>query len=154
LIESASLVVWKWAMALNGTGVAAAAAAVPDPPPPPPPEAAVPVAAGLDVPLSDVVALDPVLAAVLALERTDALEPAVDPLESAEVEPTPAVEADAVVLFVLSADVDAPALETPEVADGVSMEFPELAAPPEPAPDDDPAVFEAVSPAVPLVVDD
>ena len=118
-----------------------------DPPPPPPP-----VDVDRDVPLADVVALDDVPVLVLAVASTPDVVPDVDDVDNAELEFTgDAAEVD-VVLPDDNAEVDEAADETPlDEADGVSSD--ELAPPPpDPAPDDDPAVADAVAPTVPVVV--
>jgi hypothetical protein len=149
LIESASLVGTKCANALNGTGVCSAELLLVllDPPPPPP----LPVDVGRDVPLVDVVALDDVPVLVLVVESTVELVPVVDEEDNAELEFTgDAADVD-VVLPEANADVDDDAEETPLDDVGVSSDA--LAPPPpDPAPDDDPAVLEACAPTVPVVV--
>jgi hypothetical protein len=101
------------------------------------------------VPPRDVVALEEMLVVVLVLDSTVALELAVDDGESAEV----GLNIDAVVLWFreASAEVAAAGDDTADdAADAVSSAFPPLADPPAPAPDDDPAVFDAAGvPAAP-----
>jgi hypothetical protein len=106
------------------------------------------------VPLSDVVALDEMFVEVLAVESVVAVVLLIDAVESAEVEFT--LDAFVVVLGVLDviAVVGALPEETPAVWLADSRLVPEEPAPPEPAPEDDPAVFEAVAPDVGLVCDD
>ena len=91
--------------------------------------------AGRDVPFTDVVELEDVPVLVLVFDNT--------------VEDGVSVDA----WFVLSAveftlaedtaDVDDAGAESVVLVDAVNSPFPELAAPPAPAPDDDPAVFDA-----------
>jgi hypothetical protein len=151
LIESASLVGTKCANALNGTGVWSELLLVLLDPPPPPPLDELPVDVGRDVPLTDVVALDDVLVFELVVESTVAVVPVVDEVDSAELEFTgDAADVD-VVLPEDNADVVDDADETPLDDVGVNSDVlaaPELA----PAPDDDPAVFDAVAGTVPVVV--
>jgi hypothetical protein len=152
LIERDSLVGTNRVNALNGTGVANEGLLVelPDPPPPPPLEE-LPDEVPRDVPLSDVVALDEVPVLVLVLDSTVELVPDVEDDESAELEFTLDAAEVVPVLPGDSADVDADADETPFVCDAVSFE--ELGPPePCPAPEDDPAEFDAVAATVPVVV--
>jgi hypothetical protein len=152
LIERLSLVGIKCANALNGTGVWSdeLLLVLLDPPPPPPLDE-LPVEVGRDVPLTDVVALDDVAVLVLVVESTDEVVPVVDAEDNAELEFTgDAADAD-VVLPDDNADVVDDAEETPLEEVGVKSEV--LAAPePAPAPDDDPAEFDAVGGTVPAVV--
>jgi hypothetical protein len=145
LIESASLDGTKCVNALNGTGVAREGLLLelPDPPPPPLDELE------REVPLSDVVALDEVPVLVLMLEST--VEPAAEDDESAELELALEIEGVELILPGDSADVEAVADETPFVVDGVSRELLEPFEP-DPAPDDEPAVLDAVAATVPVVV--
>jgi hypothetical protein len=136
LTESASLDVSKWVNALSGTGVETVEFVVLLPPDD---DAVVPVDAGREVPLTEVVALAEIPVLVLALAR---IVPVVEDGESAELEFTfSAVE---VVLTPAedSADVEEAG---PELEDVVSSAFPELAAAPDPAPDDEPALLEATA---------
>jgi len=97
------------------------------------------VDAARDVPLTEVVALEEIPVLVLALLRTVFVA---DDGESAELEFTfSAVE---VVLTPAddSADVEEAGLVLEDV---VSSAFPELAAAPDPAPDDDPALLDATA---------
>jgi hypothetical protein len=139
----------------------------PEPPPPPlpPPEELLLLAPVLDepvvldrvVPLCEVFALDDVLVVVLVFVSTE--DCAVELVErSAEVDETFAVAVVVPELLDDSADVDADPDpdpdpdpdDTPLVALGVSS--PLVAAElPAPAPDDDPAVFEACAATVPVV---
>jgi hypothetical protein len=76
--------------------------------------------------------------------------------------PLEAVESDEVWLtfndtFVVpeaSADVDDAGVEMPLVEDALNSAFPELADAPDPAPDDDPAVFDATAVGAVLIDDD
>jgi len=141
----------KCANALNGTGVCSAELLlVLDPPPPPPPDE-LPVDVDLDVPLTEVVALDDVPVVVLVVDSTEEVVPVVDAVDSAELEFT-GDAADVDVVFPdESADVEDDAEDTPAFDDdGVSNDV--LAPPPpDPAPEDDPAVLDAVAPTVPDV---
>ena len=122
-----------------------------DPPPPPPPDE-LPVDVDRDVPLTDVVALDDVPVLVLVVASTPEVVPDVDAVDNAELEFT-GDAADVDVVFPEdNADVDEAAEETPlDDEEGVSSDV--LAPPPpDPAPDDDPAVLDAVGPTVPVVV--
>ncbi len=156
LMERASLRFSKWVNALSGTGVGAAGvlALLDPPPPPPPPDDDEDEVDAREVPLSEVVALDEVVPLVLALLSTVEVEFAVDEEDNADVESTLAVAGFELVVLFVTAVVPAPAVETPEVAVGVSSEFPGDGALPDPAPEDDPAVFEEVDPDVALVDDD
>jgi hypothetical protein len=159
LIDSDSLCVWKCANALSGTGFDAPLLLLlpPDPPEPPPPPVPLllepvledPVVLERVVPLCDVFALDDVLVVVLVLVSTE--DCAVELVDcSAEVDET--LDVSDVELEVLedSADVEAAADETPLVA--LAVNSPLLAAVlPAPAPEDDPAVFEACAATVPVV---
>jgi hypothetical protein len=137
--------------ALNGTGVASEALAVELPELPLPPDE-LPDEVPRDVPLSDVVALDEVPVPVLVLESTVELVPDVDDVESAEVEFTLDAPDVIAVLPADNADVEADTEETPLFSDDDSNDAVEavVAAP---APDDEPAVFDAVAGTVPVVVD-
>ena len=133
----------------------------PEPPPEPPepveddPGAVVEPEPERVVPLAAVLALDEVPVEVLELERTVELPELLDEVESAELEF--AAELPGVVRPRFpdeSAEVDDDAAETPLVEDAESMALPGLGALPEPAPEDEPAVLEAVEPLVELVCDD
>lgn len=106
------------------------------------------------VPPKDVVALEETLLEVLALDRTVALLAAVEDGERAEVEAT--LEAADVVLTLLdaSAEVVEAGAETPAVEEGDKSALPGEAATPDPAPDDDPAVVDAVAADELLVEED
>jgi hypothetical protein len=147
LIESDSLDGTKCVNVLNGTGVAREGLLLelPDPPPPPLEELE------REVPLSDVVALDEVPVDVLVLESTVELVPAVEAVESAELEFTLEIAGVELVLPEDRAQVEAVAGETPFVVDGVSRELLERFEP-APAPDDEPPVLDAVAATVPDVV--
>jgi hypothetical protein len=149
LTESDSLLGMNLVNALNGTGVAKEGLLVELP------ELLLPEElfdeVPRDVPLSDVVALDEVPVLVLVLESSVELVPEVDDEESAELEFTlEAADVD-VVLPADNADVEAVADETPLFSDADSKDAVEavVAAP---APDDEPAVFDAVTGTVPVVV--
>ena len=141
-MESASLCVSKWVKALSGTGLDDEV--LWDPPPPPPDEelAAALVFVGRVVPFSDVVALEEVPVLALALDRTVEFELAAEDGDSAEVW---LIFNEELVVPDDSADVDDAGAESAALEDAVSSAFPELAAAPEPAPDDDPAVFDAMA---------
>ena len=138
--------------ALSGTGVEAAAALVelPLPPPPPPPEEPVPVDVERVVPLAEVVCPDDVPVLVLVFVNTVELVPAVESFESCELEFT-VVVADALVVLPDKAEVVELADETPLVGVDVNKDLLD-AADPEPAPEDEPAVLEAVAGTVPAVL--
>jgi hypothetical protein len=113
------------------------------------------------VPPSDVLALEEIPVEVLALARTVEVPAAPDAEvevagASAEVELAgAAAAADVVVrLAAVSAEVEDAGAATPAVEEGVNSALPALGAPPVPAPEEDPAVFEAVWVAVPLLSDD
>lgn len=150
-MESASLCVLKCVMALKGTGVWTRDVLVPlDPPELEEPEVVV-----REVPLKDVVALEEMLVEVLVLDRTVALVLAVEDGDSAEVELTFAERAEVKpMLFGDSADVDDVADPTPAVDEGANIALPVEGATPDPAPDDEPAVFDAVALEVLLVEED
>ena len=141
-MESASLCVWKRVRALNGTGVGTVVEA-----------AAVPPPAGLGevdrvVPFNDVFALEETLPVAPALVRTFVVEVAVEDDDSAEVAVTGA-KADVVLLLletsVDTADVEAAGSDEFAPVDGVSSAFPDDGAAPVPAPEDEPAVFDAAA---------
>jgi hypothetical protein len=142
-MESDSLCVLKCVTALRGTGVWTRDVLV-----------LVLAVAGREVPLKDVVALEEMLVEVLAPDRTLVLALAVEDGERAEVEVT--FETAVVVLTLLedSADVDDTAEPTPAVEEAVNMALPADGATPDPAPDDEPAVFDAVALDVLLVEED
>jgi hypothetical protein len=149
LIESDSLVGTKCVNALSGTGIGNVVLLLLelDPPPPPPPDDAV-----VDervVPLAEVFALEDVPVLLLVLVNTFVFVALFAEVESAEPELTLAV-ADVVFVFPLDS-ADVAALDgTPLLCEGVSCELlDELL--PCPAPDDEPAVFEAVIGVVPDV---
>lgn len=137
-------------------GVGKDAAAPPPPPPPPPdPLAAEPIEPGREVPLRDVVALEEILLEVLVLDRTVELEAAVALGDNAEVELT-AVEdpSAALTLLALSGEVEEAALEIPPELDVLNKAFPDDAAAPDPAPDEEPAVLAAADEDELLVAED
>ena len=119
-------------------------------PPPEPDAVAALEAAGRDVPLTDVVALEDTPVFALALDITFELAFPFEAVESAEVWPafneTFGVPAE-------SADVD-DAGEIALVELVLNSAFPELADAPDPAPDDDPAVFDAIAVGAVLIDDD
>jgi hypothetical protein len=139
--------------ALSGTGVDNAALLVVLLPPPPPPPLLdeLPVDVDRDVPAVEVVALDDVPVLVLVLDSTVEFVPAVELVDSAELEFTlPAADVTPVFPDDSAEVVDA-VEDTPLFSDDVSFDVvaaPELA----PAPDDDPAVFDAPAATVPVVV--
>jgi hypothetical protein len=152
-MDSDSLCVLKCVIALNGTGVCTRV---------------VPVLVLLDppaleelevllreVPLKDVFALEEMLVEVLALDKTVAFVAAVEDGDSAEVDVTLLDRAEVEpMLFGDSADEDDAEDPTPAVEEGVNMAFPVEGATPDPAPDDEPAVFDAVAFEVLLVEED
>jgi hypothetical protein len=149
LIDSASLVVSKCVNALNGTGVDTL---VVDPPCADAAVAELVVEAGRDVPFNDVVALDEVPVPVLVFPSTVEFELAVAVGESAEVW----VLFNAVVLTLPpeNADVDAAGCVLVVLVAAVKSAFPELAAAPDPAPDDEPAVLDAMAVGAVLIDED
>lgn len=157
-MESASLCVWKCVMALSGTGVCTRvefALALPDPPPPEDPEVLVFPDPVREVPLNDVVALEEMPVEVLVLDKTVAFVVAVLDGDSAELEVALDDAADvAPALVEESADVEDTPEPTPLVEEAVNMALPVEGVTPDPAPEDDPAVFEAVALEVLLVEED
>lgn len=151
MIESDSLDGTKCVNALNGTGVDSAELLLALLDPPPLLEEPLVDVLERDVPLSDVVALDDVPVLVLMLESVVGVVPAVEAVDSAEVEFALVVPGVELVLPEDSAEVVDAADETPLVVDAVSRELlaPVAAAP---APDEEPAVFDAVAATVPVVV--
>ena len=142
-------------MALSGMGVGKTTLPALAPAPPPPPEepgAGVVDEPARDVPPTAVLALEEM--PVVVLVSTFALEPAVEPADSAELVVT--VEApDAVLrLPAASADVEEAGEETPFVAEGVNKALPAEAAPPAPAPEEEPAVFDDEAEDDALVAED
>ena len=81
----------------------------------------------------------------LAVDRTVAFELALEEGESADVWLTFIAVVAALVLAEDSADVDDAGAERAALEDAVSKAFPELAAAADPAPDDDPALFDAIA---------
>jgi hypothetical protein len=135
--------------ALSGTGVEAdvlCAALPPDDDP-----VAVLDAAGRDVPLTDVVALEDTPVLVLALDITFELA---FPFEAAESDEVWLTFNDTFVVPEVNADVDDAADEIPPLDVALNRAFPELADAPDPAPADDPAVFEATAVGAVLTDDD
>jgi hypothetical protein len=148
LIESDSLVGTKCANALSGTGVDSMV--LPLLLDPPPDELLVELERV--VPPADVFALAAAPALELVPDSTVVLVPDVEFEDSAEVEFTLVVAAMVRVLPADSAEAEPAAEETPLACDAVSNDA-VAAPPPVPAPDDDPAVFDAVAATVPAVVD-
>jgi len=109
-----------------------------------------------EVTLNDVVALEEMLVEVLVLDKTVAFVLAVEDGDSAEVEVTFDAAADVVPVLLLEdrADVDDVADPTPVVEEAVNIALPVEGVAPEPAPDDEPAVFDAVASDVLLVEED
>jgi hypothetical protein len=139
LTESGSLRLSKWLIALSGTGVETSELLVLLPPPPP--EAALEDAERV-VPLAEVFALEEMLLEELVFVSTVEFARAVEAGESAEVELT-LDRADVVlVLAGASGEVEYAEGETPVLNDGVNSALPGEAAAPEPAPDEEPAVFD------------
>jgi hypothetical protein len=131
--------------ALNGTGVWTTLLLVvlPDEPPPDAPLfVLLPVADEREVPASDVVALEEMLLDVLALDRTVELLEAADDGESADVVLTLEVADVVGTLLEARADVEAAEVETPTVEDAAKSALPGDAVTPDPAPDEEPAVFD------------
>jgi hypothetical protein len=148
-------------MALRGTGVWTSVAPVEPEPPPPPPELEEPALAELvddvrEVPLKDVVALEEMPVEVLVLDKTVAVVLDVEDGDSAEVELLALLETDEVkpMLFGDSADVEDAVDPTPTVEEAVSIALPLEAVTPAPAPDEEPAVLDAVALEVLLVEED
>jgi hypothetical protein len=107
-----------------------------------------------EVPLTEVVALEEMLLVVLVFESTVALVLALEDGDSAEVEAT-LEAADVVLTFAeANAEVDDAGDETPAVEDGVSSALPGDGVAPAPAPDDEPAVFDAIAEEELLVKED
>lgn len=99
--------------------------------------------AGREVPLTDVVALEETPVLVLVLDNTVALELDVEEGESADVELT--LDAFDAVLALPEASADVDDADGMAVEDAVSSAFPELEDAPAPAPEDEPAVFDAMA---------
>lgn len=118
------------------------------------PSAALAVVDDREVPASEVVALEDTPVELLAVDSTVAVELALEP-DSAEVVLAGATDAanGVVTLLDARAEVEDERAATPAVEDGVNNALPLAGAAPDPAPEDDPAVFEAV-PANELLVDD
>lgn len=117
--------------------------------PPLDPVEAEPVAAGVVeatrvVPLAEVFALDEMVLLLLAVDNAVAMEAVFDVAESAEVEVTALAPVVLLVLLELIADVEAAEAITPAVVVGVRRALPAVADDPEPAPEEEPAVLEAL----------
>jgi hypothetical protein len=141
--------------ALSGTGMESVGLPVLEPPPEPPPEPDEALTAGRVVPLREVFALEEMPVEVLVLDKTVLLELVVEAGDSAELDLT--VDAfNAVLCFAeASAEVeDAGDDETPVTEVGDSSAVPDDAEPPAPAPEDDPAVFEAMAAGAVLIEED
>ena len=95
-----------------------------------------------EVPLSDVFALEEVAVDVLALVSTVGVVAAVEALDSADVDVTAEAPDVTLVLADTRAEVDDAGDDTPAVDDAVSSALPVVGAAPDPAPEDDPAVFD------------
>jgi hypothetical protein len=106
------------------------------------------------VPESDVVALEDIAVDVLAAVRTFAFEPAVELGESADVEAT--LETGGVVLTLpgAKAEVVDGEVDTPTVVEGVKSALPGEGVAPDPAPDEEPAVFDVTAADELLVKED
>ena len=149
MIESASLEAWKCVKALRGTGVATV---VDDVLLELPPAVVVPEPERV-VPPWEVFVLDETPVEVEVLERTLLVLPVVLEVESAEPELT-VVRAELVDwLLDESAELVVEAELTPLVVEAVKVELPELAAVPEPAPDEEPAVADGVVATLPVCED-
>ena len=153
-MERASFLVTKWVNALSGTGVGWADVTPFELPPPPDPPAAV-VDARV-VPLTEVFALEEMAVELAALDNTVELELTLDRADSADVEFTFDVANAVPILPAVSVELVLGGAERPVVEEAVSRPVPVDAAAPEPAPEDDPAVFDAdaVDEDAPLVDDD
>src|SRR5262249_6423421 len=150
--ESDSLSVWKCAKALSGTGVCVGTAAAPALA-----TAALPPATGAccvgcefgrDVP-SGVVTPEAALLEALAVVRMVLLEDADAAAASAAA--ALALEVASVVwtMLVFSGEVVATAGEPPDAEEGVSRALPVTGAAPDPAAEDEPAVFDTGAPPAP-----
>ena len=138
MIDNASLETSKCVKVLSGTGVEIAVFA-PEPPDEDPDGGL--KDAWRDVPFTDVVAFEEMPVLVLALDRTDGVE---EPDESAELELT--LRADVAFAFTDdNAEVEDAGLDRLALLDADSSAFPPEALAPEPAPDDEPAVFDATA---------
>ena len=138
-MERGSLCLRRVVKALSGTGVERAPTLPAfDEPPPELPDADARV-----VPASEVLALEEILDVVLVLERTVCVEVEVEEGASADVDAALGMAAVAVLMFPEArAEVDEAGVETPVVEEGVKRELPAEAAAPDPAPEDEPAVFD------------
>ena len=95
------------------------------------------------VPVVEVLALDEILPVVLAVESTVVLAPVVEAGDSAALELT-LDTAEVVLLFAgASAEVEDAGDESAPEVEGINNELPEEADDAAPAPEDDPAVFDA-----------
>jgi hypothetical protein len=106
------------------------------------------------VPAKDVVALEEMLLDVLAFDKTVEFAVAVEVGDNADVEAT--LDAAVVVLTFpeTSADVVEAGAETPAVEEAINRALPDDAATPDPAPDEEPAVFDTGADDTPLVRED
>jgi hypothetical protein len=128
--------------------------ALPAAPPPEEPGTALVVVEARVVPANDVVALEEMLRDVLALDKIVVVVVAVEDGDSADVEAT--LDAAVVVLTLpeTRADVVEAGDETPVVDEGLKSALPGEATTPEPAPDDEPAVFDTGVDDTPFVKED
>lgn len=106
------------------------------------------------VPLKEVLVLEEIVLDVLVVDKTFALVVEVDAGASADVELMLDWPDTVLRLDETSGDVVEAAVETPTVEDGVSSALPGDGAFPEPAPEDDPAVFDVAADDEPLVNED
>jgi hypothetical protein len=126
-------------------------AVLPAAPPPEDPGERLVVVEARVVPANEVLALDDMLLDVLAVDNTVV---AVEDGESADVDAT--LDAPVVVLRLpeTKADVVEAGVETPAVEEAFKSALPDEATTPEPAPDEEPAVFETGVDETPLVKED
>ena len=145
MIESGSLCICRCVKAPRGTGVWVTAVLE---------EVELAADPAREVPLRDVLALEEMELAALALVSTVVSGEAVEEGASAELVLTlPRLE-PLEVPPLESAELEAVAADSRGLAVALSMALPELAATPEPAAEDEPAVFEAVPFEVLLVAED
>jgi hypothetical protein len=105
------------------------------------------------VPANDVVALDDMLLDVPAVDNTVVVA-AVEDGESADVDATLDATVVLPTLLAISADVVEAGVETPAVEEALKSALPDEATTPEPAPDEEPAVFKTGVDETPLVKED